>query len=256
MNTNLNFEQSGKAVAIIKNKDAKIKDKTIYLSNDDDDVRAPYDIIEASKQEKIELIPPTKDNRIVLYIVGMSGSGKSYWSTSYIKEYQKKNKDNKVFIISPIYDDESINSIKNLERINPNSQNFMNEPPPLSYFKDGLIICDDIEAYGKKTLNRVMSLINAVLTTGRHMNISLLFLSHTATNGAMSKIILTEAHGLVLFPANMSGKSSKYLLDNYYGLNKHQIEKVKKLPSRTVIIYRSYPTLIISENMIVPLNKF
>ena len=50
----------------------KIKDKTIYLSNDDNDVRAPYDIIEASKQEKISLITPTKDNRIVLYIVGMS----------------------------------------------------------------------------------------------------------------------------------------------------------------------------------------
>jgi chromosomal replication initiation ATPase DnaA len=170
MNTNLNFEQSGKAVAVIKNKDTKIKDKTIYLSNDDD-VRAPYDMIEATKNEKISLITPTKDSRVVLYVVGMSGSGKSYWSANYIKEYQKKNPNNKVFIISPIYDDESINSIKNLERINPNSENFLNEPPPLSYFKDGLIICDDIEAYGKKTLNRVMALINAVLTTGRHMNI-------------------------------------------------------------------------------------
>ena len=256
MNTNLNFEQSGKPVAVIKNQDNKIKDKTIYLSNDDD-VRAPYDIIEASKNEKISLITPIKDNRIVLYVVGMSGSGKSYWSANYIKEYQKKKtKDSKVFIISPIYDDESINSIKNLERINPNSENFMNEPPPLSYFQDGLIICDDIEAYSKKTVTRLMSLINAILTTGRHMSISILILSHTATNGSMSKIILTEAHALVLFVQNMSGKSSKYLLDNYYGLNKHQIEKVKQLPSRTVIIYRSYPTLIISENMIVPLNKF
>jgi len=256
MHTNLNFEQDGKAVAIIRNKDNKVKDKTVYLSNNKDDVRTPYDMIEANKNEKISLITPSKDSRVVLYVVGMSGSGKSYWSANYIKEYQKKNKANKVFIISPITDDESINSIKNLERINPNSVNFMNEPPPLSYFQDGLIICDDIEAYGKKTLNRVMALINAVLTTGRHMNISLLFLSHTATNGAMSKIILTEAHGLIIFPQNMSGKASRYLLDNYYGLNKHQIEKVKKLPSRTVIIFRSYPTLIISENIIVPLNKF
>ena len=255
MNTNLNFEQSGKAVAIIKNKDAKIKDKTIYLSNDDD-VRSPYDMIEGSKNETISLITPTKDNRIVLYIIGMSGSGKSYWSANYIKEYQKKNPNNKVFIISPIYDDESINSIKNLERINPNSENYIESPPPLSYFQHGLIICDDIEAYGKKTLNRVMALINAVLTTGRHLNISLLFLSHTATNGNMSKIILTESHGLIIFPQNMSGKSSRYLLDNYYGLNKHQIEKVKKLPSRTVIIFRSYPTLIISESLVIPLNKF
>ena len=58
-----------------------------------------------------------------------------------------------------------------------------------------------------------MALINAGLTTGRHMNISLLFLSHSETNGSMSKIILTKAHELMKFPQNISGKSSNYLID-------------------------------------------
>ena len=254
MHSNLNFED-GKEVAVIRNADPKIKDKMVYLANESETIRNPFDTIETKKGEKVHLNVPT-NNRMVLYVVGMSGSGKSYWSTQFVKEYKKKNKDKKVFIISPITDDENINSIKNLERINPHSENYVKQPPPLNYFKDGLIICDDIEAYSKKTLTSVMALINAVLTTGRHHNISLLFLAHTATNGAMSKIILNEAHGLVIFPANMSGKSSKYLLDTYYGLNKHQIEKVKKMPSRTVIIFRSYPTLIISENQITPLPNF
>ena len=72
----------------------------------------------------------------------------------------------------------------------------------------------------KKTMVRVMNLVNSIATTGRHYNVSLMMLCHTATNGAMSKILLNECHAIVLFPANMTGKSSKYLLDNYFGLDK------------------------------------
>ena len=179
MHNNLNFED-GKEVAVIRNTDPKIKDKMVYLANESETIRNPFDTIDTKKGEKVHLNVPTK-NRMVLYVVGMSGSGKSYWSTQFVKEYKKKNKDKKVYIISPITDDENINSIKNLERINPHSENYVKQPPPLNYFKDGLIICDDIEAYSKKTLTSVMGLINAVLTTGRHHNISLLFLAHTAT---------------------------------------------------------------------------
>ena len=63
----------------------------------------------------------------------------------------------------------------------------------------------------------------------------------------MSIILSTENHALVIFPRDMMEKSSKYLLDTYYGSNTIQIGNVKKLPSRSVSIYRSYPTLIISD---------
>ena len=43
-------------------------------------------------------------------------------------------------------DDDPINSIKNLERVNPNSENFMQNPPPMDYFTDSPLICDDAEA--------------------------------------------------------------------------------------------------------------
>jgi hypothetical protein len=79
----------------------------------------------------------------------------------------------------------------------------------------------------KKTMVRIMSLVNSLATTGRHYNVSLMMLCHTATNGAMSKILLIECHSIVLFPANMTGKSSKYLLHNYFGLDKNQIKILK-----------------------------
>jgi hypothetical protein len=70
-----------------------------------------------------------------------------------------------------------------------------------------------------------MTLVNSINCTGRHTNVSLIFLAHTATNGHMSKILLSECHAIVLFLANMSGRSSKYLLDNYLGFNKNKLNK-------------------------------
>ena len=72
-----------------------------------------------------------------------------------------------------------------------------------------------------------VSLVNSTATTGRHYNVSLMMLCHTATNGAMSKILLNECHAIVLFPGNMTGKSSKYLLDNYFGLEKIKLKILK-----------------------------
>ena len=108
----------------------------------------------------------------------------------------------------------------------------------------------------KKTMVRVMNLVNSIATTGRHYNVSLMMLCHTATNGAMSKILLNECHAIVLFPGNMTGKSSKYLLDNYFGLDKNQIKNIKNVDSRHIAILRSYPMIVQSERFIMALSKF
>ena len=60
------------------------------------------------------------------------------------------------------------------------------------------------------TMEKIMNLINSMVTTGRHFNIYLFFLVHNATQGNMTKILLLESHGIILFPQNMSNKSSKY----------------------------------------------
>ena len=100
-----------------------------------------------------------------------------------------------------------------------------------------------------------MNLANSIATTGRQNNVSLMMLCHTATNGQMSKILLNGCHAIVLFPANMTGKSNKYLLDNYYGLDKNQIKNIKNVNSRHIAILRSYPMIVQSERSIMPLSK-
>jgi hypothetical protein len=72
----------------------------------------------------------------------------------------------------------------------------------------------------------------------------------------MSKISLNECHAIVLFPGNMTGKSSKYLLDSYFGFDKNQIKKNKNVNSRHIAILRSYPMIVQTERQIMPLSKF
>ena len=54
----------------------------------------------------------------------------------------------------------------------------------------------------------------------------------------------------------MSGKSSKYLLDQYFGLDKDQIKKIKHMKSRAITIMKTYPMILVSENEIINLKEF
>ena len=107
---------------------------------------------------------------------------------SILKQYKLTNKTKKIYLISPIIDDTNINSLKPI-RLNPESKNFINDPPTTEDFKNSFLICDDIEAYSNtKTVMKIMNLINSILVTGRHFNISLIFLIHSPTQGHLTKL--------------------------------------------------------------------
>jgi len=69
----------------LKSKNEKNKDKNIYIATSTEGVRFPLDIIEAQADETIQLSPSIKDKRSLIYVVGASGSGKSFWTTQYVK---------------------------------------------------------------------------------------------------------------------------------------------------------------------------
>ena len=77
MNINFNLEGIGKDIAVLKNKNEKIKDKHIYMASSTEGVRFSIDVIEAQPDEMIQLAPSIKDERSLIYVVGASGSGKS-----------------------------------------------------------------------------------------------------------------------------------------------------------------------------------
>ena len=76
---------------------------------------------------------------------------------------------------------------------------------------------------------------------------SAIITSHVATNGAETRLILTEAHAIVFFPNNMAARSLKYLLESYMGMDKTEIKRIKALQGRAVCFVKTFPKCVVSE---------
>ena len=116
---------------------------------------------------------------------------------------------------------------------------------------------DDIDVLSnKKILKKTNDILNSILQTGRHFNVSCIYTSHASTAGHGTKIILCEAHVIIFFPSVAGGKMLKYLLDQYLGLSKAQIEKMKNIKSRWVAVVRKFPRAIVTQNEVSLLKEF
>lgn len=243
-----NYENIGNPIAKII---GKTNNKTIYLNENSDDIDKPFKELQLSNNNMFQQIPNNNRERDILYISGQSGSGKSYYSKNYIKEYKKIHKNNDIYLFSNIMNDDSFDEIKNIKKIDIFDDDFIDIELKADEFGDSLLLFDDVDCIQKKQIKKkIYALLNEVLMVGRHYNISIIFTSHIICNGLETKGILNEAHSITIFPNNMGNRSLKYVLDSYLGLDKKQIEKIKNFDSRWVTINRSYPQSLLTEKFI------
>ena len=85
----INQESEGALIAIIQNKNKSIKDKKLYITSDESNVKNWFSNHECNKDETLQLVPNNKAERTCAYICGQSGSGKSFFTTQYVKKYKK-----------------------------------------------------------------------------------------------------------------------------------------------------------------------
>ena len=251
----LNYENEGALFAIIKNENKSIKDKKLYVSDNEKNVKKGFSKYECSDNETLQLTPNTKTERQCIYICGQSGSGKSYFTTNYVKQYKKAYPKNDIFVISSIDEDKSIDSLKP-KRINVLHEDFINDEFTSDDFKDSLVIFDDVDVFPTKIKKKVMTICNNILVIGRHSNVSMCFTTHNPCAGNETKLLLSEAHVITVFPKSTGNRSLKYLLDSYLGLDKDQITKIKKMKSRAVSILRTYPMVILGEKDVLLASDF
>lgn len=197
---------------------------------------------------KITHTPNKAQERTILYITGQSGSGKSYYTTEFVANYKKMFPKNDVILVSAVKDTSTIDKIKKLKKVDITKPEFLSTEVPMEELKDSCIIFDDVDSIGNKFIKKkVWELMSNVLTTGRHFNITAIITYHVATAGAETKLILNESQSITFFPSASGGRTLKYLLDSYLGLDKTQIEKIKKLDTRWVTICKSYPKVVLYE---------
>lgn len=249
----MNFEEGFGPVAEIRDEKNKKIIKPIYIESDEKKVNEYFKEIKCKNNEYIQHMPHRSNERQILYITGASGSGKSYYVNKYGNEYRKKFKNNPIYLFSSVQDDTSL-KIPELKKIRLD-EGFLNADLTASDFKDSLIIFDDTDVINNKSiLKKVNLILDTILQTGRHHGTSVIYTSHTACNGTQTKVILNEAHSITIYPSGLGGRSIKYLLDQYFGLDKEQIRKIKRLPSRWVSIIKSYPNVVLYEKGAYILN--
>jgi len=254
-----NIQDKGGEVAVIK--ENKEDDIVVYLDpnyekKDENKNKALkknqinyLDKIDLDKNQKFYPYPNTKQERQCLLIVGQSGSGKSWYLNEYMKNYKKAYKNKRpIYWFSNIKEDKSVNE-KLVKRVELNDS-WKTEPLSCEDLgKDGCLACfDDIEMIKDKVIrNEVFKFINEILTTGRHFNISCALIVHYANNKPYLRDFLNETHSFTFFPRSMN-RQTKYLLENYMGVDNDEIKKIKKLESRWVTVYKNYPNCVLSEH--------
>jgi Cdc6-like AAA superfamily ATPase len=256
----LNFESVGTPLCIIanENKDKKSKNANpiICVAETEKEISKPFQTMSLKEEgQSYQLIPNPSIERQILYVTGSSGSGKSYFTKKYCREFAKIFPKRPIYLISSIDDDTSVDDIKGLKRFKIKGDTFINDTFEIKDFKDSLVIFDDVDCItDKKLRTKVVGILNMILETGRHENVYCIYTSHLATAGNDTKRILNECNSITFFPKTMGTRMMKYLAEGYLGLDKSEIKKLKSIPSRAVTVVKSYPKTIIGDKDVFTLS--
>ena len=210
--------------------------------------------IELDDEGQFELLPnPDPKKREVWYIAGQSGSGKSYIAKSLASYYKKLFPEREVYLISKLKEDATLDALKFLKRLN--IQSFIDDYPDLDEFKDCLCIFDDYDTLTGDAEKVVLKLVDDIAIMGRHTNTSMLCLSHYLTNYKKTRLILTEATHIVVYPQSTSYHAMRYLLKNQVGLDEDDLKRYRKFGSRWICFVKGFPTMMISQKNAEILNQ-
>lgn len=256
----LNFEGIGVPVAIIENtgedkKRTRSNNPIVCVSENEKGLAKPFNKMSLDDGQKFQLIPNPEVERQILYITGSSGSGKSYFTKKYCREFVKVFPKRPIIFISSIDKDESVDDIKNLKRLKIKTPEFLEEDFVIEDFANSLVIFDDTDCLtDKKIRTKVNGILGMILEVGRHTNTYCIYTSHLATAGNDTKRILNECHSITFFPKTMGGRMMKYLCESYLGLDKKEIDYLKRIPSRSISVMKTYPKCVLGDKDIFLLS--
>ena len=239
-----NYEKDGDKIAVI-NSDKR--QKKVYFSESDD---GKQDII-LKPSEQFMLSPDKNTERITMYVCGSAGSGKSYFVAQYCEEYHKTFKSNPIYLISENDEDKAFDSKDYIKRIEISDLD--SNPLDWKEFENCLIIFDDIDSIKGKLGKTIDDMRDKLLKNSRKFRVSVISTSHDAC-GIKLKSVLNESKTIVFFMMNYN-RSLKYLLENYLGLSKNVIEKLKNSKSRWTAFTKSYPSYLVQQRLITTIPK-
>jgi len=238
MEGNLNFDE-GFQICIAGT-------KTIYLTEKPQE--DGFNTFKPKGEIQLEHCINKETERQILYISASSGAGKSHYALGFAQAYHKAYPKRPMYLFSYLDQCDTLDKCKAIKRVRIKESNFLTDEIEAIDLKESLVIFDDCDCISSKPIKKkVFEILKKILETGRHFKTSIIFTSHTACNGHETKTILNEATSLTIFPRTLGNKSIKYLLEGYFGLDKHEIAKIKSLPSRWVTLTKTYPPCVFTQ---------
>ena len=202
------------------------------------------------KNKSMMFLPDFSKERELIYIFGPSGSGKSFLTSRFVKEFKLGRPDYDVFLFSRLSEDSSLDFDYN--HIDMDEEVLSNID--VESLENSIVIFDDTETPNdKKVMKLVDNLKDLIAQEGRHYNITMIVTTHMACNYNRTRIILNECQKYVIFPRGNGVKQMMNMLCDYGGLSQHQFEMVRKLDTRWCMLNTSYPNYIVYQSGITML---
>lgn len=220
------------------------------LNHFTDYVTSNKKIIESKKP--INIIP-NATKREVLYVVGKSGSGKSYFIAKYCHAYNILFPENDIYFISAkdlVEDGEVFDNVKNMKQLDLTDLELMKDLTQINasvHFKNSLVVFDDVEGFDKNITKYVDLLLENLLELGRSTHTYIILARHTFYDAKKTKKILNELDKLVIFNKTINRFAFDYLCKNYLSFDKKQIYKILNSNGRWTLISLTVPEYYISE---------
>jgi len=203
-------------------------------------------------QQKDSVFPIVDEESYRMFVSGLSGSGKSFFISQFLKNNPIRTKGAGVFLFSPIVDDKSLKSIKNLIHIDlVEIEQEISRPLQIEDLPPGsVLIFDDVESFHKGVRKLYTDFRDTCLERGRHLKQSCITVSHNARNGNTTKASIREAQYWVIFP-KFNATGAKNILKIYGGLSQKEIDEILSLKSRWVFYKKSIPKYAVGEHSVI-----
>ncbi len=202
-----------------------------------------------------ELFPIVDDESYRMFVSGLSGSGKSHFLAQFLKHNKPTVEGAGIFLFSPVENDKALSSVKNLIHLNMEEmETKLKREMEIDDIPVGsVVIFDDVESFPKYIAKKYLELRDIIAERGRHRKISLMSVSHNATNGHATKVQIRESQYWVLFP-KFNLRDARNLLKIYGGLDKTDIDRIMSMNTRWLLYRKAVPKYAVGQRGVIALD--
>jgi hypothetical protein len=188
----------------------------------------------------------------LLYISGARGSGKSFYTAQYLKQFKIYYPTYRIYLLSQKPADDTLDKFisKRIDCSQVAEAQFTAKD-----FEKSLVIFDDVDTLPSTKSNNVKEAVYALMTdiieTCRSLGVFGIVTSHLVANSNESKRILNGCTSFTFFLAT-STKQVKYALENYFGFDRKEIRKILAMKdTKFITVFREAPQVIMTSNDIL-----